>query len=181
MATAIATLLSQASADCQADEPIRLSCSTKRSSRARMPWPRHVMMPNRLKPPWMIRRPTKVAPSVKEQFGHYVYRLRQAENAVYRSSPVPRRLRHAGGAASVLLPHWSQRNWQDAPLPRRSQSGIAGRTPSSRPVRWPLWRRSDLWASFCEQLGLPPLGAEILLGAMEAAAEASGLTVVASS
>lgn len=35
---------------------------------------------------------------------------------------------------------------------------------------------SDLWMGICDQLGLPPLGADTLLGAMEAAAEASGLT-----
>ncbi len=32
----------------------------------------------------------------------------------------------------------------------------------------------DLWVSICDQLGLPPLGADVLLGALEAAAEASG-------
>jgi hypothetical protein len=31
----------------------------------------------------------------------------------------------------------------------------------------------DLWASICDQLGLPPLGADVLLGALEAVAEAS--------
>ncbi len=33
--------------------------------------------------------------------------------------------------------------------------------------------RGDLWGSVCDQLGLEPLGAEILLGAMDAAGEAS--------
>ena len=36
--------------------------------------------------------------------------------------------------------------------------------------------RSDLWASVCDQLGLSPLGADVLLGAMDAAGEASALT-----
>lgn len=35
--------------------------------------------------------------------------------------------------------------------------------------------RSDLWASVCDQLGLPPLGTDVLLGAMDAAGEASAL------
>ena len=33
--------------------------------------------------------------------------------------------------------------------------------------------RSDLWASICDQLGLEPVGADVLLGAMDAAGEAS--------
>ena len=33
----------------------------------------------------------------------------------------------------------------------------------------------DLWSSICDQLGLPDLGADTLLGALEATAEASGL------
>jgi uncharacterized coiled-coil protein SlyX len=33
----------------------------------------------------------------------------------------------------------------------------------------------DLWSSMCDQLGLPNLGADVLLGALEAVAEASGL------
>lgn len=33
--------------------------------------------------------------------------------------------------------------------------------------------RGDLWASICDQLGLEPLGADVLLGAMDATAEAS--------
>ena len=33
----------------------------------------------------------------------------------------------------------------------------------------------DLWTSICDQLGLPPLGANVLLGALEAVAEASGI------
>jgi hypothetical protein len=33
----------------------------------------------------------------------------------------------------------------------------------------------DLWASICDQLGLPALGADVLLGALEAVAEASGM------
>lgn len=33
--------------------------------------------------------------------------------------------------------------------------------------------RGALWADICDQLGLPPLGAEVLLGAMDAAAEAA--------
>ena len=33
----------------------------------------------------------------------------------------------------------------------------------------------DLWSSICDQLGLPPLGANVLLGALEAVAEASGI------
>src|SRR5205823_477225 len=36
--------------------------------------------------------------------------------------------------------------------------------------------RGDLWAGVCDQLGLPPLGTDVLLGAMDAAGEASGLT-----
>lgn len=36
--------------------------------------------------------------------------------------------------------------------------------------------RGDLWSSMCDQLGLPPLGADVLLGAMDAAGEASALT-----
>ena len=36
--------------------------------------------------------------------------------------------------------------------------------------------RNDLWASVCDQLGLPPLGADVLLGAMDAAGEALALT-----
>lgn len=36
--------------------------------------------------------------------------------------------------------------------------------------------RGNLWESICDQLGLEPLGADVLLGAMDAAAEASGLT-----
>lgn len=36
--------------------------------------------------------------------------------------------------------------------------------------------RGDLWASVCDQLGLPPLGADVLLGAMDASGEASALT-----
>lgn len=36
--------------------------------------------------------------------------------------------------------------------------------------------RGDLWTSLCDQLGLPPLGADALLGAMDAAGEASALT-----
>ncbi len=34
----------------------------------------------------------------------------------------------------------------------------------------------DLWVSICDQLGLEPVGANVLLGAMDAAAEANGLT-----
>jgi hypothetical protein len=33
--------------------------------------------------------------------------------------------------------------------------------------------RSDLWASICDQLGLEPVGADVLLGAMDAAGEAA--------
>jgi len=33
--------------------------------------------------------------------------------------------------------------------------------------------RGDLWASICDQLGLEPVGADVLLGAMDAAAEAA--------
>jgi len=33
----------------------------------------------------------------------------------------------------------------------------------------------DLWAGVCDQLGLPPLGADVLLGAMDTAGEASAL------
>lgn len=36
--------------------------------------------------------------------------------------------------------------------------------------------RGDLWASVCDQLGLEPLGANVLLGAMDAAAEAAAIT-----
>ncbi|MGH3977312.1 MAG: hypothetical protein ACRDS9_28960, partial [Pseudonocardiaceae bacterium] len=36
--------------------------------------------------------------------------------------------------------------------------------------------RNDLWASVCDQLGLPPLGADVVLGAMDTAGEASALT-----
>lgn len=36
--------------------------------------------------------------------------------------------------------------------------------------------RGDLWAGVCDQLGLPPLGADTLLGAMDAAGEAAALT-----
>ncbi len=36
--------------------------------------------------------------------------------------------------------------------------------------------RGDLWASVCDQLGLSPIGADVLLGAMDAAGEASALT-----
>lgn len=36
--------------------------------------------------------------------------------------------------------------------------------------------RSDLWAGLCDQLGLPPLGADVLLGAMDAAGEASAIS-----
>lgn len=36
--------------------------------------------------------------------------------------------------------------------------------------------RGDLWASVCDQLGLEPLGADVLLGAMDAAAEAAAIT-----
>lgn len=36
--------------------------------------------------------------------------------------------------------------------------------------------RGDLWAGVCDQLGLPPLGADTLLGAMDAAGESSALT-----
>lgn len=36
--------------------------------------------------------------------------------------------------------------------------------------------RGDLWTSLCDQIGLPPLGADVLLGAMDAAGEASALT-----
>jgi hypothetical protein len=36
--------------------------------------------------------------------------------------------------------------------------------------------RGDLWAGVCDQLGLPPLGGDVLLGAMDAAGEASALT-----
>lgn len=36
--------------------------------------------------------------------------------------------------------------------------------------------RGNLWESICDQLGLEPVGANVLLGAMDAAAEASGLT-----
>ena len=36
--------------------------------------------------------------------------------------------------------------------------------------------RTDLWISLCDQLGLEPLGAEILLGAMDSAAEAASLS-----
>jgi hypothetical protein len=35
--------------------------------------------------------------------------------------------------------------------------------------------RSALWADICEQMGLPPLGADVVLGAMDSAAEAAGL------
>lgn len=36
--------------------------------------------------------------------------------------------------------------------------------------------RGNLWESICDQLGLEPIGANVLLGAMDAAAEANGLT-----
>jgi hypothetical protein len=36
--------------------------------------------------------------------------------------------------------------------------------------------RGDLWGSICDQLGLEPLGADVLLGAMDAAGEASATT-----
>jgi len=36
--------------------------------------------------------------------------------------------------------------------------------------------RSDLWQSVCDQLGLPPVGRDVLLGAMDSAAEAAGPT-----
>lgn len=36
--------------------------------------------------------------------------------------------------------------------------------------------RGDLWAGVCDQLGLPPVGADTLLGAMDAAGEAAALT-----
>jgi hypothetical protein len=35
--------------------------------------------------------------------------------------------------------------------------------------------RGDLWSGVCDQLGLPPVGADTLLGAMDAAAEAAAL------
>jgi len=36
--------------------------------------------------------------------------------------------------------------------------------------------RGDLWASICDQLGLDPVGGDILLGAMDSAAEAAGMS-----
>lgn len=112
--------------------------------------------------------------SVKERLNHYVHRLRQAENALYGlrqflDSSATRAVRQrfyfltgAGGTGKThLCLDAADRALQEG---RPALALFGGR-----------FGVDDLWASFSEQLGLPPLGAEVLLGALEAAAEASSL------
>jgi hypothetical protein len=110
--------------------------------------------------------------SAKERLGHYVHRLRRAENALYGLR------QFLGGSATRAV---RQRFYF------LTGAGGTGKTHlcldaadralrEDRPALLLFGSRfgaGDLWASFCDQLGLPPLGAEVLLGALEAAAEAS--------
>jgi hypothetical protein len=111
--------------------------------------------------------------TLKERLSHYVYRLRRAENAVSSlrqfldgsaTRAVRQRFYFLTGASGTGKTHLCL----DA----------AGRAlGEGRPALVLFGNRfgvGDLWASFCDQLGLPALGAEVLLGALEAAAEASG-------
>ena len=112
-------------------------------------------------------------PSLKEQLGHFAYRLRRAENAVSSlrqflddsaTRAVRQRFYFLTGASGTGKTHLCL----DAANRALEEDQPALVLFGNR------FGPSELWASICEQLGLPPLGAEVLLGALEAAAEASG-------
>lgn len=113
-------------------------------------------------------------PLLKERLGSYVRHLRQAESALYglrryldgTPTPAIRQRRYfltgAGGTGKthLCLDAADRALREDRP----ALVLFGGR-----------FGPGDLWPSFCDQLGLPSLGAEVLLGALEAAAEAISL------
>ena len=112
--------------------------------------------------------------SPNERLGRHVRYLRQAESAIYglrrflNGAPTPaiRQRRYfltgAGGTGKTHL----------------CLDAVDRALREDRPALVLFGGRfgpGDLWTSVCDQLGLPPLGAEVLLGALEAAAEATTL------
>jgi hypothetical protein len=111
---------------------------------------------------------------VKERLSHYGYRLRQAVSTLdgFRhfldgsaTQAVRQRFYFLTGAGGTGKTHLCLDAADRALQERRPALVLFG-------GRFGI---DDLWASFCEQLGLPPVGAEILLGALEAAAQASAV------
>lgn len=110
---------------------------------------------------------------LKERLGHYVHRLRRAEDAVSSlrqfldgsaTRAVRQRFYFLTGASGTGKTHLCLDAADRALREGRPALVLFGNR----------FGAGDLWASFCDQLGLPALGAEVLLGALEAAAEASG-------
>ena len=172
--TAIATLHDQASANYQADEanPLQLldqavaACAGALTEAEDQAQAAQTALRD---------EPTEGGrSSLKERLSSYVRHLRQAESALYglrrfldgAPTPAIRQRRYfltgAGGTGKTHLcldaADRALREGRPALVLFGSRFGV-----------------DDLWASFCEQLGLPPLGADILLGALEAVAEASDL------
>jgi len=110
----------------------------------------------------------------KEHLRHYSYRLSRAENAVYGLreflNDSPSRAVRQGfyfltGSAGTGKTHLCLDSAERALQEGRPALILFGG----------LFGAGDLWASLCDQLGLPPLGADVLLGALEAVAETSAL------
>ena len=112
--------------------------------------------------------------STADTLNSHSFRLRQASNALdsllqYLDGSASRALRERfyflTGSAGTGKTHLCLDSVQRALTEKRSAVVLFGGQLGG----------GDLWSSICDQLGLPTLGADTLLGAMEAAAEASGL------
>ena len=95
--------------------------------------------------------------------------------ACHRNGRVGRLARLASGPrvpAPSLLPDRPGRVGQDASVARRHSASPRRGSPRSVPGG-AQFGKGDLWASIADQLGLKPVGADVLLGAMDAAGEAA--------
>lgn len=112
-------------------------------------------------------------PSLREQLGRYVDRIRRAENALYNL----RQFLDDSATLAVRQRFYFLTGASGSGKTHLCLNAAKSALEEDRPALILFGNRfgpSELWTSICEQLGLPPLGAEVLLGALEAAAEASG-------
>jgi hypothetical protein len=114
------------------------------------------------------------ASSRQEQLSSYIVRLRRAQSALIglrhflEGTPTPairQRRYFLTGSGGIGKTH----------LCLEAADRALGEGRPAIVLFGSQFGAGDLWASFCDQLGLPPLGAEVLLGALEAAAEATDL------